>query len=185
MKLKTRDIILAALFTAMTVVGAKINLLLPEIPFTFQPIMVMLSGSLIGSKAALLSQVTYLIMGLIGIPVFAKPIAGPAYIVQPSFGYILGFIAASYVIGKIIEKSRKKNIPVFILSNMAGLAVIYSIGVLYIFALMNLFLGKSISLIKAIMIGFVPFILKDIALGIVVALLSYTIYNRMKSQIKS
>jgi biotin transport system substrate-specific component len=181
MKLSPKDMVLAALFTALTVVGAKINFLLPGIPITFQPIIVMLAGCLLGSKPAFLSQVVYVLIGLIGIPVFAKPIAGPVYLVQPSFGYLIGFIISAFVIGLIIEKSKKKNLLKFIIANMTGLFIIYFFGVLYMYGLMNLFLGKNISIIKAIIAGaFQLFLLKDIILGFLVSFIALNIYNRIK-----
>lgn len=181
MKLKTRDMILAALFAALTVVGAKINLLLPDIPVTLQPFIVMLAGSLSGGRNAFLSQAVYITAGLIGIPVFAKPVAGPAYMLQPSFGYLLGFLFGAYVIGWIIEKSKSKKLHVFLCANIAGLIVIYFFGTLYIYGLMNVYLNKNISISKAFMIGVAPFFAKDAALSIAVSALSHTIYHRVKS----
>lgn len=180
-RLTTKDMILAALFTALTIVGAKINLLFPEIPVTLQPMVVMLSGSLLGSKAALFSQIAYIALGLIGIPVFAKPMAGPAYISSPSFGFLIGFAVGAYIIGRIIEKANKKSLFVFICANMAGLIIFYLFGVLHFYILMNLFLSKSINIIKTLSICVFPFILKDILLGILMSVISYNIYNKVKT----
>lgn len=180
MKIKTKDMVLAALFTSLTAAGAKINLLLSGIPITLQPVIVMLSGCMIGKRAAFLSQVLYVASGLMGIPVFAAPLSGPAYVLQPSFGYIIGFAMAAYVIGMIVEKSRKTVLS-FIAANMAGIAVIYFFGVAYIYFLMNLILEKPVNLLKAIAIGAAPFILKDVILGFAVSLVSYKIYSRIKN----
>lgn len=185
MKLTVRDMTLAALFTALTVVGAKINFLLPDVPITMQPIIVMLAGSLLGSKTALLSQIVYIAIGLIGIPVFAKPIAGPAYLATPSFGYLIGFAVGAYVIGLIIEKSNKKSLVTFVTANMAGLIIFYFFGVLYLYGLMNLYLGKSMGLMNAVSIGMLPFIAKDIALCIGVSVLASNVYHRVRSQLRS
>lgn len=184
MKLTTREIVLAALFTALTIVGAKINLLLPDVPVTLQPIVVMLAACLAGSKVALFSQVVYIALGLIGIPVFAKPMAGPSYIVTPTFGYLIGFAIGAYVIGFIIEKAAKKSLSVFITANMTGLAIFYFFGVLYIYILMNLYLGKPMSIMKALAIGMAPFIIKDIILGIAVSILASKVYYRINSQLR-
>lgn len=180
-KLTTKDMILAALFTALTIVGAKINLLFPEVPVTLQPMVVMLSGSLLGSKVASLSQIVYIALGLIGIPVFAKPMAGPAYISTPSFGYLIGFVIGAYIIGRIIEKANKKTILVFIYANIVGLFIFYLFGVLHFYILMNLFMSKSINLVKTLSICVFPFIVKDILLGILMSVISYNIYNKVKA----
>lgn len=185
MKLTVRDMILAALFTALTVVAAKINFLLPEIPITLQPIVVMLAGCILGSKAAFFSQVVYIAIGLMGVPVFAKPLAGPAYIVTSSFGYLIGFAAGAYVIGLIVERSRSKSLFTFITANMVGLIIFYFFGVTYLYGLMNLYLAKPMSLMKAVTLGMLSFLAKDIILGIGVSGLSFTIYKRVKSQFRS
>lgn len=183
MKLSTKDMILAALFTALTVIGAKINFLLPGVPITFQPIIVMLAGCLLGSKTAFLSQVVYVLIGLIGIPVFAKPISGPIYLLEPSFGYLIGFVISAFIIGLLIEKSKKKTIMTFIIANMTGLLIIYFFGVLYMYALMNLFLGRDISINKAIVSGALQvFLLKDVIFSFIVSFIAFNIYNRIKSQ---
>lgn len=183
MKIKTKEMILAGLFAALTVIGAKINLLLPDVPVTLQPIIVMLAGSLLGSRVAFLSQLIYLLSGLIGLPVFAKPIAGPAYILQPSFGYLIGFVLAAYIIGLIVEKSNK-TIYTFFAANVIGIIIIYFFGIIFIFALMNLYMGKHINIYYAISIGAAPFILKDLILGIAVSIVSYSIYKRTRLVLK-
>jgi len=185
MKLSTRDMILAALFTALTVLGAKINFLLPDIPITLQPLIVMLAGCILGSKTAFISQIVYIALGLMGIPVFAKPVAGPSYLLQSSFGFLLGFAAASYIIGLIVEKVRKKTLYTFVMANMAGLFIIYLFGVLYLYGLMNLYMGKHIGFVKAVTIGVLPFIVKDIILGFIISALAYNIYMRVKSQMRN
>lgn len=179
MKLKTSNIILAALFSALTIVGAKINFLFPEIPVTLQPVIVILAGSLIGSRAALLSQIVYLTLGLIGIPVFAKPIAGPSYVLQPTFGYLLGFIVSAFVIGFIIERNKNKSLFTFALASIIGLFIIYIFGISYFYFLMNYFIGKMIGITGAVIMMF-PYMIKDLILGLVTSSLAYEIYRRVK-----
>ncbi|HBM75014.1 MAG TPA: biotin transporter BioY, partial [Clostridiaceae bacterium] len=98
----------------------------------------------------------------------------------PSFGYIIGFTAAAYIIGLIIEKSRKSIIS-FIAANMAGIAVIYFFGVIYIYLLMNLYMGKHINMLKAISIGLAPFIIKDIIIAFVLSFICRKIYFTLKN----
>ena len=102
MKLATKEIILVALFAALTAAGAFIKIPIPYVPFTLQFLFCALAGILLGAKLGGLSQISYVAMGLIGIPVFTEG-GGPAYIFQPTFGYLIGFIMGSYVIGKITE----------------------------------------------------------------------------------
>lgn len=172
--------ILTAFFSALTIIGAKLNILIFDIPITLQPVIITLAGCLIGSKAAFFSQVVYIIIGLMGIPVFAKPIAGPAYLLQPSFGYLIGFVFAAYIIGMIIERSQRKSVFIFISASMIGLIIIYIFGIIYIYGLMNLYLGKPVDMINVLMIGVLPFVIKDIALNILASILAFTVYKRIK-----
>jgi biotin transport system substrate-specific component len=144
----------------------------------------MLAGCFIGSRTAFLSQVVYIFTGLIGIPVFAKPIAGPAYILTPSFGFLIGFAAAAYVIGLIVEKSIKRSLAVFLTANISGLLIIYFFGVLHLYALMNLYLNKPMSIMKAASVGAAPFIIKDIILGVVISFLAHKLYPRIRAQLR-
>lgn len=179
MKIPLRNMILTAFFTTLTIIGAKINILIFEIPITLQPIIITMAGCLIGSKAAFLSQIVYIMLGLIGIPVFAKSSAGPAYLLQPSFGYLIGFAFAAFIIGRIIEISNKKSVGLFIVSSMAGLIVIYFFGVIYIYGLFNIYMKQDIDIFKAVSIGILPFIIKDTIMNIFTSALSYTIYRRI------
>src|SRR5208337_2009632 len=105
MKKKAADAILISLFTALTAVGAFIRIPIPYVPLTLQTLMVMFAGLILGSRRGALSQLLYLILGLLGLPIFAQG-GGPAYVLQPSFGFLLGFVAGAYVIGKMVEGER-------------------------------------------------------------------------------
>jgi len=100
----TRDLILVALFAALTAVGAFIKIPIPYVPFTLQYFFCALAGIILGSKLGALSQIIYVAVGLVGAPVFTDG-GGITYIFKPTFGYLIGFIVAAYVIGKIREKN--------------------------------------------------------------------------------
>lgn len=106
MKIKTRDMILISMFAALTAIGAFIKIPTPIVPFTLQYLFCAYSGVLLGAKHGLYSQLLYVGIGLMGIPIFANG-GGPTYIFQPTFGYLLGFILCAYVIGKSTEKLKK------------------------------------------------------------------------------
>lgn len=71
MKLTTKEIIITAMFTSLTSLGAYISIPLGEVPITLQTLFVLLSGLILGHKLGALSQLTYLILGLIGLPIFS------------------------------------------------------------------------------------------------------------------
>ncbi len=184
MKKKATDTVLISLFTALTVVGAFIKIPIPHVPLTLQTLMVMLAGLILGSRRGALSQVLYLILGLLGLPVFAQG-GGPAYILQPSFGFLLGFIAGAYVIGKIVEG--EKNLSLFrtVTALILGQVAIYLLGISYLYLNLNFILHKPISLLAAVKIGILVFIPGDILKTAVAALVVAPIRQRLLSQISA
>lgn len=112
------------LFAALTAVGARISLPMVPVPFTMQVFFVLLSGLVLGPILGALSQATYIAMGLAGAPVFAAPPHfGPSMLIGPTGGYLLGFVAAAYLAGRIARGSKRVVIP-----GLAGLAAIYLCG---------------------------------------------------------
>jgi len=137
---KNRVIILTSCFTALTAVGAFIKIPLPHVPVTLQTFFVLLAGNLLGYKYGAWSQVLYVILGLIGIPLFAYG-GGPAYIFQPSFGYLLGYPAGAFVVGMLLkslssgghDNSPGLNLSSLLLSNVVGVIVIFIFGLGYLY----------------------------------------------------
>ncbi|MFZ5518108.1 MAG: biotin transporter BioY [Candidatus Zhuqueibacterota bacterium] len=137
---KNRNIILISCFAALTAVGAFIKIPLPHVPVTLQTFFVLLAGNLLGYKNGAFSQVLYLALGLIGIPIFAYG-GGPAYIFQPSFGYLLGYPAGAFIIGALIkflstkgdDNSRRLNLGSLIFSDVVGVIVIFIFGLGYLY----------------------------------------------------
>jgi biotin transport system substrate-specific component len=95
--------IYAAMFGAATAMGAYIMIPLPPVPITLQTLFVVLAGALLGGRLGALSQVVYLLLGIIGLPVFHGGKGGLGILLGPTGGYLVGFIAAAYVVGKLIE----------------------------------------------------------------------------------
>lgn len=168
MKIKTRDMILISMFAALTAIGAFIRIPIPVVPFTLQYLFCAYSGVLLGAKHGLYSQLLYVIIGLMGIPIFANG-GGPTYIFQPTFGYLLGFIVCSYVIGKSTEKLKDITFMKIIRPVLLGLFWVYVIGVSYLYIIVNIYLGKSMTVKSAIAVGFAPYIISDLILSAIIA----------------
>jgi biotin transport system substrate-specific component len=153
--LEIRDIVMVGLFAALTAVGAFIRIPIPYVPITLQVFFVILAGLLLGSKLGALSQLIYVMVGLIGIPIFAEG-GGPGYIINPSFGYLIGFIAAAWVMGKLNNnKASTAGRFKILYSSMIALAVIYALGIPYLYLMLNYFTGSEISFFAAVKIGFI------------------------------
>ncbi|MBU3217019.1 biotin transporter BioY [Clostridium estertheticum] len=167
----TRNIILVAMFAALTAIGAFIKVPIPYVPFTLQYLFCALAGLILGSKLGALSQIVYVAVGLSGVPVFTEG-GGIGYIFKPTFGYLIGFIVAAYVIGKIREKVLELNFVKTIFTLLSGLFFVYLFGVIYLYISYNLYLGKNISFYFAFFYGFVICIAGDLVLTVFAAYIS-------------
>ncbi|WP_158737797.1 biotin transporter BioY [Alteribacillus sp. YIM 98480] len=135
MKLKSLDIVSAALFAALMGIGANITayLVIGGVPITLQPIIAILAGALLGSRLGALSMIIYMLIGLVGMPVFAEFSGGFRALVSPTFGFILSFILSAYVTGKIIERKQNPSMAVFFIAAFTGLAINYLLGTNYMY----------------------------------------------------
>ncbi|MZP28332.1 biotin transporter BioY [Heliobacterium undosum] len=147
-----REMAQVALFAALTAAGAFIKVPVPFVPFTLQYLFVAMAGIALGSRLGLASQLVYIGIGLIGLPVFAEG-GGPGYVLKPTFGYLIGFALGAWLIGRLTERLEKASILPLFGATMAGLAVIYGIGALYLYGIMNMVLAKSITLWNTLLYG--------------------------------
>lgn len=159
--MNTRRITYIALFAALTAVGAFIRIPLPYVPITLQNFFCLLAGILLGSKLGMTSQIVYIVVGLCGIPVFTLG-GGPAYVLQPTFGYLAGLIVCAFVIGKLTGRLKEPKITTLFLINIIGILIIYAVGVPYLYLIKNLYLNSQTSLWTVMYYGFITTILGDI-----------------------
>ncbi len=128
--------ILCGLFAALMACGALIRIPGPFVPLTLQSFFVFLSGLLLPPKAALFSMFFYMLLGLLGLPVFAGA-GGIGYVLQPSFGFIPGFALAAFLIALSRTHSKKHSVSGYFLSCLLGLAALYAMGFLHILLLFS------------------------------------------------
>jgi biotin transporter BioY len=148
-----KDIFLVFGFTLLTAISAKIKIEIGPVPITGQTFAVLLSGALLGSRRGVLSQIFYLLGGLAGIPWFARG-GGISYLMSPTFGYIIGFVLASFFVGFLCERGFDRKIEAAILAMLVGNVLIYFPGLLW--------LARFVGFEKVLLIGFYPFIVGDI-----------------------
>jgi biotin transport system substrate-specific component len=161
-------------FAALMAVSANTFIYLPftPVPITLQVLTVIFSAIMLGGRWAMASQFAYIAMGLAGMPVFAGFISGPAALMGPTGGYIMGFALAAYITGmlatgKYFNACIKKNdyLSTFI-AGFSGLLVIYMMGGLHLCGfLYSLSPGKPLADIirSAWIMGIRPFIILDVA----------------------
>lgn len=182
MKLTARDLIITALFTSLTSVSGFISVPLGPVPITMQTIFVVLSGLIIGAKLGALSQIIYVMLGLIGLPVFSGGTGGLTSIISPTFGFLIGFILAAYVIGKLTEKN--KSLPKIVYSVIVGSLTIYIIGVPYFYVIFTYYLGKGINFYQALKFSCLPFIPGDILKAIISITLAKQLIPKLSGYLK-
>jgi biotin transport system substrate-specific component len=175
--LGVREIALAGLFAALTVVGGLIRLPLPPVPFTLQTFFVVLSGLLLGAKLGSLAQALYVVIGLVGVPVFAGG-GGPGYVLNPSFGYLLGFVVGAYVTGRLAEGRLRggagrvdamapalgiRDFRRSFVAAMAGILCCYAVGVPYLYVILNYVAGLASPAAGLLVRGALVFLPWDVA----------------------
>lgn len=178
--LKTSNLILCALFVALIAVGAFIRIPVPVVPFTLQFLFTMLAGLLLGGKLGALTVCIYIVMGLMGLPVFAEG-GGPAYVLKPSFGYIIGFAVAAYVTGAIANKVSRPSYKRLFAAVFIGLAIVYLCGMVYYYLMSNFYLGTPIGLWPLFLYCFLLAVPGDICLCILSAVLGKRLIPVLKT----
>jgi biotin transport system substrate-specific component len=159
-------------FAGLTWVGSQIRIPIGPVPITLQTLFVLLAGALVGSFRGWLSQTLYVTAGSFGLPVFAGTVGGLAVLSGPTGGYIVGFVVAPLVVGKLISARKGFAWSVFVFT--LGSLLILALGVLHLafFYTPNLW--------TAIQVGLLPFLAGDAA-KIFAAASIYSSYRRFRS----
>ncbi len=158
---------LALGFALLTWAGARITVPLPftPVPGTLQTLSVLLAGALLGARTGAASQAAYVMMGLAGLPVFALPGSGPGYLLGPTGGYLVGFVAAAWVTGSVCRALRGLGAPGAILGFLAGSAALYACGLSWLTVHLG---GDAAAAARAGLIPFLPFDLAKIVLAVAI-----------------
>lgn len=187
MTLRATDLTYSALFVCLMAIGANITVWFPmlaipiggaTVPLSLQTFFAIIAGLILGRKLGSLSMLVYMLVGVVGIPVFAGLKAGPMILISPTGGFIISFIFVAYFAGYIVEKCNKATFPIFTVAALCGLIVNYVFGVTYMYLAMNTWLNLDIAYHVA-WIGMIPFIIKDTALAILAATLVVQIGKRI------
>ena len=133
----TRKLTLCALFAALIAIGTHIKIPTPLLPLTLQTLFVVLSGLVLGRKLGAVSACVYVLAGVIGLPVFTGSV------MSPTFGYILGFVPGAWLAGYIAEKFRP-GYATWVCGALAGIAVIYALGIPYYYVMSKYYLGNEL-----------------------------------------
>lgn len=178
MKLTTLDITQIGMFTALTAIGAFISIPVGPVPITLQSLFVLLSGIILGSKKAALSQIAYILLGLIGLPIFAGFTGGFQTMLKPSFGFLIGFVVAAYVAGKLTE-NEKITTRSLTLAVLASTVLMYAIGIPYMYYILNVMLAKNFSIMQVLNMGMLMFIPGDTLKAVIAVFVGKKLKDRL------
>ena len=157
--------IAAVLFvTALTAAAAQVSIPLPftPVPFTLQPMIVLLGGAALGARLGMTSQVLYLLLGAAGLPVFAaSPVLpqGLLRLLGPTGGYLLAYPLAAFIAGTLAERGFDRRYVTSVIAMAAGLAVVFASGVLWLAWFAR---PAALGLGPALSAGLYPFVLADL-----------------------
>ena len=143
-KLTTQDMVLCGMFTTLIAVGAFLRIPIPVVPFTMQIFFTTMAGNLLGGRLGALSVGVYILLGLVGLPVFTQG-GGIWYILKPNFGYLLGFLLATYVTGSIVERKQALSTGWVIAVNFLGMFLVFAVGLIYYYIICNYVINTPIT----------------------------------------
>lgn len=181
-KLKTVDLAYIGLFAAIIAVCSWIQIPM-AVPFTLQTFGVCLATALLGTKRGTLSVLTFIILGLIGVPVFAGFSGGPGVLFGMTGGYILGFIFTALIVGILGDLFRKKlkvknaairDVVIYVIPMILGITACYAFGTAWFIYIYGISLGAALGMCV------VPFIIPDL----VKIVLATLIVGRVKKFVK-
>jgi len=137
-------------------ISAHIVLTLPfsPVPVTAQTFAVLILAMMLGRKLGVATILAYLTQGMLGLPVFARGLAGPAVLLGPTGGYLAGFVVAAYVVGAMAERGWDRSMGATLLAMLIGNSIIYLFGVAW--------LAVLVGMPAAISAGLLPFIPGDL-----------------------
>ena len=152
------------LFTALTAAAAQVSVPLPftPVPFTLQPMIVLLGGAVLGARLGMSAQVLYLLAGIAGLPVFAASAVlpqGALRLLGPTGGFLWSYPLAAFVAGALAERGFDRRYLTSVIAMACGLAVVFACGVTWLALFAR---PAAIGLDAALRTGFYPFVPADI-----------------------
>ncbi len=182
---RTQDVIYCGLFAALMTVGALIKIVLPigvfEVTVSLQVFFALLAGFLLGARNGFLSIVVYLIIGLIGVPVFAHG-GGLGYLIKPTFGFLIGFAFAALFAGLLTNREKKPRFSRLVVAALVGEMAYYACGLIYYFIMFNFVLSGTvgIGIAKLFSVWFLSTVIPDTVICMLAAVLAYRLVPIMR-----
>ena len=171
-KIKTKQMVLIALMTAVTCVLGPLSIPLPfsPVPISLTNFAIFLAIFVLGMKNGTISFIIYLLLGAVGVPVFSSFRGGLQVLAGPTGGYLIGFIFLALIMGFALEHFDRKLVPT-IIGMIIGMAVCYAFGTVWLAKLL------SLSFKEGLMMGVIPYLPGDAAKIIIAAIVGPKLYG--------
>lgn len=142
---------------ALTAVCAQVAIPLPftPVPLTLQTFAVLAGAAALGAERAVIAQVLYILLAVAGLPVLAEGSSGAETVVGATGGYLVGFVVASYVVGRIAQRGATHKVSSTVVAYVVGSAIIYTLGVAWLAHV------TGWSILESVSKGMVPFLIGD------------------------
>lgn len=174
MNSKLQMMIVTALFTAIIGIMAQMTIPLPLIPITGQTLAIGLAATILGARYGTYSTILYLIIGAIGVPVFAQMSSGMGVLFGPTGGFIVGFIPTALFIGYYLEKTKYTVANAFF-ANVIGMLITLSFGTAW------LKFSADLSWMQAFIGGFAPFLIVGVLKAFLAGWIGVIVRRRLAS----
>jgi len=161
-----KKLVYASLFAALTAVAAWVTIPLPYVPLTLQTFFVVLAGALLGAYFGALSMIVYLLLGFVGLPVFAGGRSGLGVLAGSTGGYLIGFVLCAIIVGLLVERKKSPGFLWYCMSMAAGTLALYACGAAWLAVVMRW------DIVQALIVGALPFVPGDIIKIIVAAFIA-------------
>lgn len=171
-KIKTKQMVLIALMTAVTCVLGPLSIPLPfsPVPISLTNFAIFLAIFVLGMKNGTISFIIYLLLGAVGVPVFSSFRGGLQVLAGPTGGYLIGFIFLALIMGFALDHFDRKLLPT-IIGMIIGMVVCYAFGTVWLAKLL------SLSFKEGLMMGVIPYFPGDAAKIIIAAIVGPKLYG--------
>lgn len=165
--MKTQEMTRIAIAIALLTVASQLIISIGPVPITLQTLVVLIIGLTLNKREALVSLLLYLVLGLVGLPVFAGFSGGFSSVLSPSFGFLLSFPICGYLLARL----RELSIPLVINVGLAT-CLIYFIGIIYMSGILNVYMDKNLGIMQILSLAMFPFIPGDIGKALIAVIVS-------------
>ena len=174
------DLAYCGMFVALMVIGAKINIVLPigtGVTVSLQILFAVMAGLLLGARDGFISVFIYLLIGLLGLPVYAHG-GGLWYALKPTYGFIIGFVSAAFLAGLLRGLLKKRTLAAFLIAGEIGMLSYYLWGLLYFYLISDFFLpnAQPIGFKELMTVWFLSTVWIDAIIAGLASVIAYRIY---------